>query len=408
MGEYVLNSPMLSIPMGGVDVALGVQWLQSLGTIAFNVQKLFMKFYVEGKKVELRGIAGKPRKIISSNSMTKLLKNEQQGVIAKLCSLYVSTSKSSISPNLQKVLDNHSKVFETPKGLPPIHDNDHAIHLIPGSVPPNIRPCRYPYVEKSEIERMVEEMLEAGIIQPSQSSFSTPVVLVHKKDGSWRMCLDYRELNKLIIKDKVLQLLEEKQLYAKRSKCFFGVQEVEYLGHIVSHEGVKVDPSKIKAIKEWEIPTSIKNLQGFLRLTGYYRKFAKNYGKIAAPLTTLLKKDAFSWTPEATKAFENLKEAMCQAPVLATPNFTKTFIVECDASGNGIGVVLMQDERPIAFESRPIKGKYLHKTIYEKEMLAILHALKKWGPYRMGRHFKVKMDHDSLQYFLEQLLSLEE
>jgi hypothetical protein len=99
-------------------------------------------------------------------------------------------------------LDNHSKVFETPKGLPPIHDHDHAIHLIPESVPPNIRPYRYPYAQKSEIERMVAEMLEAGIIQPSQSSFSAPVVLVHKKDGSWRMCPDYRELNKLTIKDK--------------------------------------------------------------------------------------------------------------------------------------------------------------------------------------------------------------
>jgi len=111
--------------------------------------------------------------------------------------------------------------------------------------------------------------------------------------------------------DRVLQLLEEKQFYAKRSKCFFGVQEVEYLGHIVSHEGIKVDPRKIKAIKEWKIPTSIKHLRGFLGLTGYYHKFVKNYGRIGAPLTTLLKKDAFSWTPEATKAFEHLKEAMC-------------------------------------------------------------------------------------------------
>ena len=104
------------------------------------------------------------------------------------------------------------------------------------------------------------------------------------------------------------------------------------MGHIVSHEGVKADPNKIKAIKEWRIPTALRNLRGFLGLIGYYRKFVKNYGRIVAPLTTLLKKDAFSWTPEATKAFEDLKQVMCRAPVLATPDFTKTFIVECDAS----------------------------------------------------------------------------
>ena len=126
-----------------------------------------------------------------------------------------------------------------------------------------------------------------------------------------------------------------------------------------------------------------------------------------APLTTLTKKDAFSWTPEATQGFEQLKEAMCKAPVLTTPYFTKTFVVECDALGNGIGVVLMQEGRPIAFESRPIKGKDLQKPIYEKEMLAILHALKQWRPYLIGRHFKVKTDHGSLIY-LEQRLSSEE
>ena len=106
--------------------------------------------------------------------------------------------------------------------------------------------------------------------------------------------------------------------------------------------------------------------------------FVKNYGRIKAPLTTLLKKGAFSWTPEETKAFEHLKEAMCLALVLATPDFTRTFIVEYDTSRNGIGVILMQEGRPVAFESHPIKGKYLQKAIYEKEMLEILHSLKKW------------------------------
>jgi hypothetical protein len=142
--------------------------------------------------------------------------------------------------------------------------------------------------------------------------------------------------------DKALQLLKEKQLYAKPSKCFFGVKEVEYLGHIVSHEGVKVEPNKIKAMMDWPIPKKLKNLRGFLGLTGYYRKFVRNYGRIETPLMTLTKKDAFSWTPEETKSFEQLKEVTCKDHVLTTPDFTKIFIVECDALRNGIGAVLMQ------------------------------------------------------------------
>ena len=112
-------------------------------------------------------------------------------------------------------------MFETPKRLPPIHDHDHAIHLIPGSVPPNIIPYRYPYVQKSEIERMIAKMLEAGIIQPSQSSFSALVVLVHKKDKSWHMCSDYRELNKFTIKYKFPILVIDELLDELHGEIYF-------------------------------------------------------------------------------------------------------------------------------------------------------------------------------------------
>jgi hypothetical protein len=203
MGEYVMNIPMISIPMGCVDVVLGIQLLQSLGTMAFNFQELFMKFSLEGKEIELRGIIGKLGKVISSNGMKKLLKKGHQGVIAQLCSLDVQTSKPSIPLDLQGIIDKHSKVFEDiPKGLPPNQNHDHDIQLIPRSVPPNISAYRYPYSQKSEIERMVEEMLEVGIIRPIQSSYSVLGVMVFKKHGSWRMCPDYRELNKITIKDK--------------------------------------------------------------------------------------------------------------------------------------------------------------------------------------------------------------
>ena len=143
------------------------------------------------------------------------MKKGHQGIIAQLCSLDVQTSKPYFPLDLQGIIDKHSKVFEyIPKGLPPTRNHDHEIDLIPGSVPPNIRPYRYPYSQKSEIERMVEEMLEAGIIRPSQSSYSAPVVMVFKKYSSWHMCPDYRELNKITIKYKfpilvIYELLDE-------------------------------------------------------------------------------------------------------------------------------------------------------------------------------------------------------
>ena len=123
------------------------------------------------------------------------------------------------------------------------------------------------------------------------------------------------------------------------------------MGHIVLHEGLKVDPNKINAIMEWPIPKTIKKLRGFLGLIGYYRRFVNNYGCIVAPHTIVLKKDSFHWSESANVSFEQLRKAMCTTPVLSTPDFIKEFIVECDASGNGIGVVLMQKGQPIYFES---------------------------------------------------------
>jgi hypothetical protein len=142
-----------------------------------------------------------------------------------------------------------------------------------------------------------------------------------------------------------------------------------------------------------------------LGLTGYYRKFVKNYGKIAAPLTALLKKNSFTWTPAADQAFQTLKMAMCTTLVLALPDFTKTFVLECDASGKGIGVVLMQEGQPLAFTSKQLSKKNLGKPIYEKEMLVIFHLVELWHLYLLGKRFQIKTDHQSLKYFLEQRIS---
>jgi hypothetical protein len=146
---------MIAIQMGGANGVLGVQLLQSLGRVALHFHDLFMRFSLEGKEIELRGIQRKPSKVISSN-MTKFLKKGHHGVIAQLCSLDVQTSRPSILMDLQKVIDNHSKVFgEMPKALPVALYHDHAIHLQLVCVPCNIIPYRFPYAQKSEFERMV-------------------------------------------------------------------------------------------------------------------------------------------------------------------------------------------------------------------------------------------------------------
>ncbi|XP_074282884.1 putative mitochondrial protein AtMg00860 [Silene latifolia] len=162
-----------------------------------------------------------------------------------------------------------------------------------------------------------------------------------------------------------LQILRKHNLFAKRSKCIFGVNEVDYLGHIISGEGVSTFPSKVKAMLEWPVPKNVKELRGFLGLAGYYRKFIKAYGIISKPLTNLLRKNGFTCTEQATAAFKSLQAAMVKAPVLALPNFSEQFEVETNASGKGIGAVLSQKGHPIAFISEALSEKHLTLSTYE-------------------------------------------
>ncbi|GMJ09298.1 hypothetical protein HRI_004599000 [Hibiscus trionum] len=175
----------------------------------------------------------------------------------------------------------------------------------------------------------------------------------------------------------VLSLLRSHKLYAMRKKCFFGQSQIDYLGHTISAEGVSTDTSKIEVMQKWPVPNSLKALRGFLGLTGYYRRFIKHYGSINKTLTQLLKKDSFVWSAEAEVAFHELKQAMCQAPVLALPDFTKTFYLETDASSRGVGVVLSQDGRLVAFLSKALGPKHSDLSIYEREYIAILLAVTK-------------------------------
>jgi len=165
----------------------------------------------------------------------------------------------------------------------------------------------------------------------------------------------------------VLNALLQHKFFANGKKCEFRKKEMQYLGHIISEEGVKMDPQKIAAVEQWPIHKNLKSLRGFLGLTGYYRRFIYNYEKIARPLTQLLKKGSFERTNKSTEAMQQLKEALTTAPLLSLPNFSKPFCIKCDASERGIDAVLSQDKKPIAFFSKALTETSLSKSIYEKK-----------------------------------------
>ncbi|KAM3402087.1 hypothetical protein ACQJBY_006188 [Aegilops geniculata] len=203
----------------------------------------------------------------------------------------------------------------------------------------------------------------------------------------------------------VLQILKEHQLFVNRSKCVFAVPQVSYLGHIISGEGVSTDPAKISAVADWPTPTTPTQLRGFLGLCGYYRRFVKNFGSIARPLHNILKKDSFVWSSAQTQAFQELKQALISAPLLALPDFSAPFLLETDASGTGLGAVMMQNGQPIAYYSSVLCPKNAALSTYEKEALAIMEALKRWRHYFLGNDLIIRTDHQSLQFMTDQKIS---
>ncbi|GJZ52664.1 putative mitochondrial protein [Tanacetum coccineum] len=375
---------VMLLPLGGCKMVLGIQCLATLGDIKCNFKELRMKFkYGEAMPVTVDG-------------------------------------------KIQAVLENYEDVFGIPVELPPQRTHDHKIPLVEGALPVNIRPYRHPPTQKDAIEAM--------------------------KDNSWRMCVDYRQLNKQTIKDKfpipiikelidelhgvklftkldlssgyhqirmneanvaktafrtheghyeflvmpfgltndpstfqalmnevfkpylrkftlvffddmliysqcleehvrhlhiILKTMRTHKLFAKLSKCMFRTTQVEYLGHTTCVEGVAIDPAKIKAMANWSMRTSLKQLKGFLGLTGYYRSAAQ-------------------------PAFEALKQAMISALVLKWPNFTKEVTIETYASVGGIGAVLLREGHPIAFLSKTLSAKHQLMSTYEKEFLAVV------------------------------------
>jgi hypothetical protein len=179
----------------------------------------------------------------------------------------------------------------------------------------------------------------------------------------------------------ILQRLQEHGLAVKRSKCSFGATSVQYLGHVISDQGVAMDANKVEAVCAWPLPHTVRAVRGFLGLTGYYRKFIRSYGDIAAPLTKLLKRESFSWMPSATSAFEALKTMLTTTPVLQLPDFSKPFIVDCNASRAGFSVVLHQDAGALTFFSHAVAPHHAKLVAYERELIGLVKAVRHWRSY---------------------------
>ncbi|KAJ9564989.1 hypothetical protein OSB04_000955 [Centaurea solstitialis] len=512
MDGFETSVDMFVLEMGNLDLILGVAWLRQQGKVTFDWEEGIISFLHNGERIVLRDGKHNRSKVQSEKIITPvaslfsiLFTKEDRDVAMEVQRLSIQQQTE-----LETVLEQYKVVFQEIAGLPPQRDTVHSIELRGAGDPISVRPYRYPHHHKNEIERQVREMLQQGIIRHSSSAFSSPVILVKKKDGTWRMCVDYRELNKATVPDRypipvveelldelhgakffskidlksgyhqirvkegdvrktafrtheghyeflvmpfglmnapatfqstmnqvfrpylrrfilvffddilvysrgwkdhiahlstVLEILRHHQFVANRKKCVFATQQVEYLGHTISDQGVAVDPSKIRSILDWPVPRNVKGVRGFLGLTGYYRKFVKGYGKLAKPLTDLTKKEGFAWGSEAQAAFEQLKRVMTNPPLLMLPDFSQPFEVECDASGRGIGAVLMQNRRPIAYFSKALSSHNLSKSTYEKELMALVLAIQHWRPYLLGRHFQVYTDQRSLRHLLQQRIA---
>ncbi|XP_061993693.1 uncharacterized protein LOC133711607 [Rosa rugosa] len=508
--QFTFADNFYVLPVTGCEIVLGAGWLRSLGDILWNFDSMKMRFCVQGSEFLLQGETKTKATVISCKAMTRLLRKEKEAMLVQLQPALMHNVVACPHPRLQALISKYEDLFNVPTTLPPARPQDHKIELLPNTPPVSVRPYGYPHFQKAEIEKIVQELLDNGVIKPSVSPFSSPVLLVKKKDGTWRMCVDYRSLNSVTVKDKypipmvdelldevhgstiftkldlrsgyhqirmdaaavsktafrthnghyeflvmpfgltnapstfqsvmndvlrdylrkfalvffddilvysptleshlehlekVFQKLQQHSLQIKKSKCSFGVSSVEYLGHIISALGVSVDPAKIECIRTWTKPKTVKGLRGFLGLAGYYRKYVRNFGIIAKPLTDMLKLGGFQWTAASETAFEALKEALMNTPVLALPDFTKKFVIECDASGIGIGAILSQEGHPIAYLSKALAPRHVALSVYDKEMLAVVYAVQQWRPYLLGRHFSIYTDHRTIQYFLEQKIS---
>ncbi|WVZ80721.1 hypothetical protein U9M48_028178 [Paspalum notatum var. saurae] len=486
--ESLFISPIV-LPQLGIDVILGMEWLKQHNAM----------IDVGSRTVQLRSSSG-------TNVIINVPLHKHVSPTVNVAETQTEAQALAKIP----VACEYPDVFpEELPGLPPDRDVEFRIDLVPGTAPVSKRPYRMAPDELKELKTQLQEQLDKGFIRPSSSPWGCPALFVEKKDqGGKRLCVDYRPLNAVTVKNKyplphidilfdqlggatvfskidlrsgyhqikvreedipktafstryglyeylvmsfgltnasaffmylmnsvfmneldkfvvvfiddilvysknekeheehlriVLSRLREHKLYAKFSKCAFWLKEVAFLGHILSAKGVAVDPSKVEDVLNWKQPQTVIEIRSFLGLAGYYRRFIKDFSKIAKPMTALTQKNAkFAWGPKCEEAFGTLKKLLTSAPVLAQPDITKPFDVYCDASGSGLGCVLMQEGRVIAYASCQLRKHEVNYPTHDLELLAVVYALKKWRHYLLGNTCHIYTDHKSLKYIFTQ------
>ncbi|KAJ9544953.1 hypothetical protein OSB04_024660 [Centaurea solstitialis] len=510
--ERMFPVDLVLIDIRSFDVVIGMDWLdRNRADILWheriisipNGSKGCIYIYAERRKGDVKLI-----------SMLKVRKHLSKG-----CSSYLAYILDT-SKEVKKTVSDVPVVCEFPDvfpenlpGIPPDRQVKFRIDLISGAAPIDRTPYRLAPTEMTKLMNQLQELLDKGFIRPSTSPWGAPVLFVKKKDGSMRMCIDYRELNKVTIKNKyplpriddlfdqlqgasyfskidlrsgyhqlkvheedvpktafrtryghyeflvmpfgltnapaafmdmmnrvcrsmldksvivfiddilvysksesdhvkhlreMLETLRKERLYAKFSKCEFWLRKVQFLGHTISCDGVSVDPSKIEAIQNWEQPKNASEVRSFLGLAGYYRRFIRDFSKIGVPLTSLTRKDVqFEWSQAQESAFQALKCCLTDAPVLALPEGSDDFVVYSDASKLGLGCVLMQRGKVIAYASRQLKDYEKIYPTHDLELAAVVFALKLWRHYLYGTKCQLFTDHKSLKYiFSRQTLNM--
>ncbi|KAL0549215.1 hypothetical protein IC582_013696 [Cucumis melo] len=503
---HVMEVTLIVLNMLDFDVILGMDWLAA-NHASIDCSRMEVTFNppsMASFKFKGGGSKSLPQ-VISAIKASKLLSQGTWGILASV----VDTREVDVSLSSEPVVRDYPDVFpEELPGLPPHREVEFAIELEPGTVPISRAPYRMDPAELKELKVQLQELLDKGFIRPSVSPWGAPVLFVKKKDGSMRLCIDYRELNKVTVKNRyplpriddlfdqlqgatvfskidlrsgyhqlrikdkdvpktafrsryghyefivmsfgltnapavfmdlmnrvfrefldtfvivfiddiliyskteaeheehlriVLQTLRDNKLYAKFSKCEFWLKRVSFLGHVVSKAGVSVDPAKIEAVTGWTRPSTVSEVRSFLGLAGYYRRFVENFSRIATPLTQLTRKGApFVWSKACEDSFQNLKQKLVTAPVLTVPDGSGSFVIYSDASKKGLGCVLMQQGKVVAYASRQLKSHEQNYPTHDLELAAVVFALKKWRHYLYGEKIQIFTDHKSLEYFFTQ------